>query len=294
MLGHVPAFREKHTAKSDRELLKTLPTKLTPSKVKKTWIPWTTPRLAQASGYGAGVTAPMWYQHLWLHGEHPQHLEIWLTQVARQLRASGQTVSTASVIEAVRLSHSLAAVRGRPAAGIEEIREASIACLGFGESVVWQQIETALLLGNVVGEVPDDTPLMPLLEDLQKQQKLTKLKQEALPRELSLDLRSQAGLGKSVLLHRLTLLDIPWGKISHTGSSRGTFRERWQLEWQPEFAVRLAECLVYGNTVEEAANNRAIEGFNQETVLGKLAQGVMQCLEAQLEKSAQVGLKRNQ
>ncbi len=289
---HVPALREKHSAKSDRERLKSLPTKLAKSKVKTTWIPWTSPRLATISGYGAGVSAPMWYQHIWRQNDNDQALEHWLGHVAHALREAGQIVSTASVIEAVRLSKSLALVRNRPTPGFEEIREAVIACLCFGESLVWQQLEDKLLLGNLVGEIPDVAPLVPLLEDLQRLQKKNKLKPEALEREVSLDLRSTTGLGKSILLHRLNILIVPWGKLIDAGGSRGTFRERWLLCWEPEYAVRLVENLVYGSTIEQAANNKLCESLTHENHLGKLADTVQLCLESQLNKAAEVGLSR--
>jgi hypothetical protein len=176
--------------------------------------------------------------------------------------------------------------------GFEEVREAVIATLCFGESLLWQQLEQKLLLGDLVGEVPSDAPLIPLLEDLQSQQKRLRLKPEALAKELSVDLRSDSGLGRSVLLHRLNLLQIPWGDLSDAGSSRGTFRERWILCWEPEYAVRLVENLVYGSTIEQAANNRMSQALQEERHLAKLAESVLHSLEAQLNKAADLGLSR--
>jgi hypothetical protein len=291
---HVPALKEKHTAKADRDALGALPPKLAKSKVKATWVPWTSPRLAERSGYGAGVDAPMWYQHLWEKREHPDALEQWLCKVAHILRESGSVVSTASIIESVRLCNSLAAVRNRPSPGFEECRDAIIACLCFGEPLVWQQMEERILLGNLVGEIPPNAPLAPLLEDLQRLQKRNKLKPEALERELSIDLRSDTGLGRSILLHRLNILGVPWGKLSDAGRSRGTFRECWTLSWQPEYAVRLVEALVYGNTIEQAAGNKIIEAIPKEKQLGQLAGTVQLCLDSHLNKAADVGLQRLQ
>ncbi|WP_028580995.1 DUF5682 family protein [Desulfogranum japonicum] len=289
---HVPALQEKHVAKDDRALLKTLPKKLTASKVKSTWVPWTTPRLATSSGYGAGVAAPMWYKHMWQQRNNPNALAYWLGGVARVMREQGHIVSTASVIEAVRLSNGLAAVRGRPAPGFEESRDAVIACLCFGEALIWRKMEARILLGSEVGAIPPDAPLVPLLEDLQRQQKKHKLKPEALPRELSLDLRSGAGAGKSVLLHRLHILDVPWGTLQDSGSSRGTFRERWQLCWEPEYAVRLVEQLIYGSTIEQAAAGKMLETIHTQHTLGLLAQTVQLCLAAQLDEAAERGIAR--
>lgn len=288
---HIPAFEQKHTAKDDRAQLKTLPKKLAASKVKTTWIPWTSPRLAAASGYGAGVQSPMWYLHLWQHSD-AQSLERWLGQVTGVLRRNGQVVSTASVIEAVRLSQSLAVVRNRPAPGFEEIREAVVACLCFGERLLWDQIAAEVLLGNEVGEIPGNAPLVPLLEDLKRLQKKYKLKPEALEKELSLDLRSDAGLGKSILLHRLQVLHVPWGQQTDSGRSRGTFRERWTVSWLPEYGVTLVENLIYGSTIEQAANQRLTEALQQETHLGRLAETLQLALQAQLNQATEAGLRR--
>ena len=79
------------------------------------WVPWTSSRLATASGYGAGIVSPGWYHHLFTAPDHA--VARWLTRVAGVLRAEDLPVSSAHVIEAVRLAEALAALRGRPLAG---------------------------------------------------------------------------------------------------------------------------------------------------------------------------------
>lgn len=289
-LTHKDGQKLDFSQKSDNAIIKSLPKKLAPSKVKTTWIPWTSPRLASHSGYGAGVTAPMWYLHLWQNRHRSDQAEHWLSLVAQALRAQGHTISTASVIEAVRLSQSLAVVRERPSVGFEELTESAIACLCFGESLLWRQIANRLLLGNQVGQIPDDMPLAPLLEDLQRLQKQTKLAPESLAKEISLDLRSDIGLKKSHLLHRLRILGVQWGKVLDTGSSRGTFREKWLLEWQPEFAVELVENLVYGNTIAQASSNKLAERIAQTHQLSDLVKDVQTALQADLPTATDTGL----
>ncbi len=51
------------SASADNKVLAGLPK----AKVAVTWVPWTSNRLSLGSGYGAGVTAPGWYQHLFAH-----------------------------------------------------------------------------------------------------------------------------------------------------------------------------------------------------------------------------------
>lgn len=283
---HVPALAEKRSISADRELLKGRPK----TKIRATWAPWTAPRLARASGYGAGVVAPGWCAHLWETRDGADRAATWLSKVSRVMRARGHFVSTASVIEAQRLGVALAALRGRPAPGFEELREAAIACLCNGERLVWDDVATELLVGAGVGAIPAETPLAPLLEDLQRQQKAIRLKPEALERALTLDLRSDSGLARSTLLHRLQALDVPWGRLTDAGRSRGTFRENWELCWQPEFSVRLVENLIYGSTIAEATAGRLMEAMRAEPDLGALAAQVRAAMIAALPRATGFGI----
>ena len=109
-----------------------------------------------------------------------------------------------------------------------------------------------LLVGNRLGELPDDVPMVPLQQDLQKLQKRLRLKPEASEKLLDLDLRNDNDRERSHLLHRLRLLGISWGTPGHAGG-KGTFRETWKLRWEPGFEVQLIEAGVLGTTIEEAS-----------------------------------------
>ncbi|ANN60399.1 hypothetical protein A9174_29315 [Mesorhizobium loti NZP2037] len=283
---HVPALQATRPQKEDQALLKGLARR----KSTMTWAPWTGPRLALGFGYGAGVVAPGWCKHLWQTRGRHDAATLWLAMIAAVLRAKGHMVSTASLIEAERLARTLAAIRERPKPGFEELRDAAIAALFNGEAVLWVLVEAELLLGADVGEIPPDTPLAPLIEDLQRNQKAARLKPEALERELSVDLRSDSGLFRSTLLHRLNVLGVHWGKLTDSGRSRGTFRERWTLSWEPEYAVRLVENLVHGPTIEKAANGRLVQMIGATTSLDALAALVQGAITANLSEASTAGL----
>ncbi|MCP4559578.1 MAG: hypothetical protein GY873_28530 [Bosea sp.] len=285
---HVPALKAARSQKGDQALLKGMSRR----KNAMTWAPWTSPRLAFAHGYGAGVAAPGWCRHLWQTRGRADASSIWLARIAGVLRAKGHLISTASLIEAERLAVAIAAIRDRPNAGFEELRDASISALFGGDAILWTLIEAELLLGNQVGEIPTDVPLAPLIEDLQRCQKAARLKPEALERELAVDLRSESGLCRSTLLHRLNLLGVPWGRLADAGRSRGTFRERWVLAWQPEYAVRLVENLVHGPTIEKAANGRLIQMIGSAATLDVIAALVQSAITAGLSEAAGVGLAK--
>ncbi|WUR80633.1 DUF5682 family protein [Streptomyces phaeochromogenes] len=248
---HVPALRQRTTVAADRALLKGLPK----AKADMTWVPWTHRRLSRMSGYGAGIDSPGWYGHLFAAADRP--IERWMTKVARLLRDEDRPVSSAHVIEAVRLADTLAAMRGRPLPGLTETTDAVRAVMCEGSDVPLALVHDRLVVGDVLGEVPAAAPAVPLQRDLDRLQRRLRLKPEAQERELELDLRKENDAGRSRLLHRLRLLAIEWGEPAASRGSTGTFRETWRLRWEPELAVRVAEAGVWGTTVLAAATAKA-------------------------------------
>ncbi|RAJ38934.1 hypothetical protein K353_04034 [Kitasatospora sp. SolWspMP-SS2h] len=274
---HVPALATLPTVAHDRALLAELPRKL---KAELTWVPWTHRRLSQHTGYGAGIDSPGWYHHLFTAPEQP--VARWMARVAELLRAEDHPVSSAHVIEAIRLAETLAAVRGRPLPGLTETLDAVRAVMCDGSDVALALVRERLVVGDALGEVPDGVPAVPLQRDLTRLQRTLRLKPEAAARDLVLDLRKDLDVERSRLLHRLRLLGLHWGRPSRDGvHSTGTFRETWQLCWEPEFSVRLVEAGQWGTTVRSAATHKAVAdaATAELTALTALAE---QCLLADL------------
>ncbi|MFG2818907.1 DUF5682 family protein [Kitasatospora sp. NPDC048365] len=290
---HVPALQSMPSVAHDRALLAGLPKK---PKTEVTWVPWTHRRLSQHTGYGAGIDSPGWYHHLFTTGQDDTRgtagtgpatgrdtIAHWMTRVAELLRAEDHPVSSAHVIEAVRLADTLAAMRGRPLPGLTETLDAVRAVMCDGSDVALALVHDRLVVGDALGEVPADAPAVPLQRDLARVQRSLRLKPEAGERELVLDLRKELDGERSRLLHRLRLLGIDWGTPSRsTVNSTGTFRETWRLRWEPEFAVRVVEAAQWGTTVESAATGKAVEEAVRAAELAELTALAERCLLAGL------------
>ncbi|WP_236028475.1 DUF5682 family protein [Paractinoplanes lichenicola] len=276
---HVPALTRKVAVKDDNALLKGRKK----AKVDFTWVPWTYGRLASWSGYGAGVTSPGWYHHLFTSAD--EVVPRWLVDAAGVLRAEGVPTSSAHVIEAARLAEALATLRGRPLAGLSEVTEAAESVMCDGEPLRVELITRKLVVGERLGGVPDDMPAVPLAKDLAAQQRSARLKPEALERALDLDLRKETDLKRSRLLHRLRTISVPWGEPASTRRGTGTFREEWRLRWQPEFAVRLVEGSMYGTTVVAAATAKVVRAAHKAETLADVTALVETCLLADLAEA---------
>jgi hypothetical protein len=279
---HAPALAGRlPPAGADAQLLKGM----SRSKVTLTWVPWTHGRLAAASGYGAGVVSPGWYHHLFTAQDLP--IERWLTSVARVLREEDLPVSSAHVIEAVRLAESLSILRGRPLPGLDEVTEATRAVLVDGDEVALDLVTRRLVVGEALGSVPDSAPTVPLEADLRAQARRLRLKLEPAGKTYELDLRKPGDLERSLLLHRLLLLDVAWGtRTTSMARNLGTFKEAWELVWQPELVVDLVEASVWGTTIEVAAEQKVIAlARRRDVTLPGLTGMVEACLLSDLPRA---------
>jgi hypothetical protein len=249
---HVPALSEPlPKVSADNALLKGL----SKTKVSAAWVPWTHSRLSFRSGYGAGVLSPGWYHHLFTTADQP--IITWLTKVAQVLRDRDLPVSSAHIIEATRLAETLAALRGRALPGLGEATEATRAVLCEGDDTMVAYVQRELVVGEEIGTVPADAPLVPLDADMRKTAKTLRLAFSGVEKELVLDRRKDFDRQRSAFLHRLAILGINWGTPTEQRGT-GTFKESWSLVWQPEFAVAIAESSRWGTTVPGAAGSRLL------------------------------------
>lgn len=267
---------------ADNKLLAGLPK----AKVSVTWVPWTSDRLSLRSGYGAGVTAPGWYQHLFVHWTGKDSTgdvaTTWLVRVARTLRRENLDASTASVVEATRMASALAAVRGRPSPGLTELDDAAQAVLCDGSPLPLALVHRELTIGLELGNVPESAPTVPLAADLAATQRRLRLKPSAMEEVVTIDLRKPNQLARSVLLHRLPLLGVDWGVPSDIGRTTGTFKEAWTIRWEPELSVAVVEASRYGTTVASAAATYVSERAQAATNLADLSDLLANCLLADL------------
>ncbi len=283
---HSPVLKDMKTisAASDNKLLRGIKK----TNTKATWVPWTYDRLAVSSGYGAGVVSPAWYKMLF---SNRKDVAIrWMTKVARLFRDEDLDASSAHVIEAVRLAETLSALRGLSVPGMNELYEAALTIFCNGYDSMMELVEKKLIIGDIMGKVPSEIPVIPLQQDLEKQIKSTRMskyKNSLEPEERELDLRLGIQLKASHLLHRMNLLGIHWGKIKETkrryiGRTQGDFKEQWKLRWRPDFAINIIEAGMWGNTIENASTNIILHQAKETTELPKITQLVSQSIKADL------------
>lgn len=231
---------------------------------KHTLMPYSDYRLSTRSGYGAGNRAPAYYSILWEAIEREDYAytaECYLSKIAGFQRSSGNPVSSAEVIEAVRLANSLALLRGSKYPALRDLRDAAVTCLGKGSLPAISLAVADTEIGTRIGALPEGVSNTSIQEDFYRKLRELKLEKyrDITAQDLSLDLRENRkvtnqkaaflDLHRSFFLHQLRVLQISFGKQEAVKQENATWAENWVVRWTPEAEIELVEAALKGDTV---------------------------------------------
>ena len=146
------------------------------------------------------------------------------------------------------------------------------------------------LIGDRIGKVPPSIPRTPLQEDFHRcvrSARLTRALETPGKVQLDLDQRKPTNHLASVLLHRLILLDLPWGKLHVRGDrAKGRSRESWTLQWKHIYGMRLLEAGLWGLTLRDASHAYALHRALETERMAEIADRIHRCLKAELPRTA--------
>src|SRR4029079_1136370 len=120
---------------------------------KMTLMPYSFFKLSSQSGYGAGNHAPAYFEMVWNSYNENRAVglpTLFLTNVVRELRASGTFRSTAEVIEGVRLAEAMAGMKNSLPT-LRELQDAAVTLLGQGDPAVVRESLLRVEVGTAIG-----------------------------------------------------------------------------------------------------------------------------------------------
>ena len=251
-----------------------------------TLMPYSYYRLSKRTGYGAGNTAPAYYELLWqgfIKNDKTYHERKYLSLLAKYMREHGGIVSSAQVIEATMLSRSIANLRGGSIPTLVDLKDAGITCMGggsFGEMAMgFAQSD----IGTKIGVVPQESMKTSIQSDFLSRLKTLKLEKykELVATPLQLDLRENLrvkskesaflDLNRSFFLYRLVTLGIDFAKIERNRQDNATWAENWILQWTPEAEIQIVESVLKGDTIDEAVAFVLGERLNNAISISEIA-----------------------
>ena len=251
-----------------------------------TLMPYSYYRLSKRTGYGAGNTAPAYYELLWqgfIKNDKTYHERKYLSLLAKYMREHGGIVSSAQVIEATMLSRSIANLRGGSIPTLVDLKDVGITCMGggsFGEMAMgFAQSD----IGTKIGVVPQESMKTSIQSDFLSRLKALKLEKykELVATPLQLDLRENLrvkskesaflDLNRSFFLYRLVTLGIDFAKIERNRQDNATWAENWILQWTPEAEIQIVESVLKGDTIDEAVAFVLGERLNNAISISEIA-----------------------
>lgn len=262
--------------------------------VNHTLMPYSNYRLSTRAGYGAGNKAPAYYQLLWesFRRQDPQFaVNCYLSKIAGYQRKNGTPVSSAEVIEAVRLANSLAQLRGGRIPSLRDLRDAAVTCLGKGSFSVISLAVADTEIGTAIGELREGVSRTSIQEDFYRQLKEWKLEKyrNLTAQDLELDLRENRrviseksaflDLNRSFFLNQLRVLEIKFAQKQQVNQDSGTYKEPWVLQWTPEAEIELVEAALKGNTIAQAASFKMKEQVESASNMGEIAKVIENAFE---------------
>jgi hypothetical protein len=252
-----------------------------------TLMPYSYYRLSTRSGYGAGNKAPAYFNLLWdaLNGEGLQSAAgTYLVKLAAAHRKAGNIVSSAEVIEAVRLAGVLSRMRGSRYPCLQDLKDAAVTTMGHGN---YSELAVAFAdteIGKTIGYLPEGVARTSVQEDFYRQLKKLKLERfrSAELQRLDLDLREKLtvksrdaaflDLNRSFFLHRLRILGIHFANNLRSKQDQANWGEYWELRWSPEVEIEVVESSLLGDTIEGAAAFSLKERADQAVSIDQAAE----------------------
>ncbi len=244
-------------------------------------VPFGFRRLDAFTGYQSGMPSPEWYQLLWESNptEAPERM---LRRVIAELREANVSVSAADLIAVQTMTEGLARLRGHATPTRSDVLDGLASALlkdaqhvpfpwtrrgsilaGTDPAVV---VMAKTLSGSRMGRLAPETPLPPLVADVERQlaePRLTRSFEDASPLELRLT--TEGDLATSRVLHRLRVLSIPgFARTAGTDASRIVeLDETWILSRPDGQLPGLIEAAAYGATLERAAASKVAEELHE-------------------------------
>lgn len=267
------------------------------SETQMTLMPYSYYKLSSFSGYGAGNSAPYYYEMMYNAMKEDDLKSLpstYLSKLSELLREKHGYCSTATVIEGVKLAESLQFIHKGILPTLNDLHDSSIATMGEGEISSIEESFARLDVGTKIGKLPDGVSQTPIQDDMNRHLKKLKLEKykSVVANDLKLDLRENIkvkshelafiDLNRSTFFHRLKLLGVDFAKYNRRAQNQqlASWAEHWVLCWTPEVEIQIVESVLYGETIESAASyvlKERIENAKDVVEVATLVRVALEC-----------------
>lgn len=261
-------------------------------------------RLNELSGYGAGMPSPGFWQRVWRSNECESRqlvVEV-LLDVATELRAAGEQLSTAEITAAAEHTLRLMELRGRPRPGRTDLLDAMQSCFVRDENErVLASAVAKVFASRTLGELPPGLASPPLVAKIRESAKALRFQiEDSTRRVVHLDTaRKPSHIRRREFLARMRFVGSGFsrqigGADLLNSSDMGQLFENWEYSWSPAVEAKLIELSPMGATLDEvvaAQLRRRLEEPGDAATVAKLLTELVVMGESDLIPAAIVQLQ---
>lgn len=266
-------------------------------------VPYEYRQLEALSGYAAGMQSPLYYEWLAEHGP-ANAAERAARAIVERLRAHEVPVSTADCIAFRETLSGLARLRGHPAPLRTDVLDAAQSAFikealdapspWSSDGLLSPQDHPALreallaLTGAGAGELAADTPLPPLVKDVEQCLAQCGITLSSSRQNRVLDRRRPEDAAVAETLWRLRLIRADGIQLKEMRAPQAArslaatlaFEEHWQLARSARWLPSLIEAAAYGGTLDAAARARLLARLEGDGQAQGIAQGFTDAVRA--------------
>ncbi|MBR4026416.1 MAG: hypothetical protein IKJ01_02500, partial [Lachnospiraceae bacterium] len=234
------------------------------------------------NGYASGMQSPAFYQLVWeklsnisvndLYTVYEDAVLHQLIKIGRKSRQKKENISSYDIICAFSMAKGLAMLRGKPQAGLYELRDSVLSSFVKGECNLSTDMPLRILeecnTGTQVGSLCKQAPRPPLLLDFEEQcQKFGLQIQEIIYKEVVLQVfTKKKHLEMSRFFYQMEFLETNFARRKKgadlvTGKDRNRIREVWNYEFSTQVLAVLVDVSVFGGTIKEASYTKLLKAF---------------------------------
>lgn len=241
-------------------------------------------RLDGLRGYGAGMPAPGFWQRAWDADHSSLTIDV-LLDVATELRAQGEHLSSADIAAAAQHALGLAALRGRAWPGRTDLADAMLSCFVRDDSGLSGPLGRAIgkvFGGTALGDLPPGQAAPPLVAEARATAaRLRFVVDDGATRTVSLDTaRKPRHVARREFLATMRFIGSGFARQTGgadlvSGTGLGQLFEEWEYAWMPPVEVALISISHQGGTLDEVRSRRIAEQLTEQVGNAQAVAGIL-------------------
>jgi Family of unknown function (DUF5682) len=200
------------------------------------------------------IISPVWNELVFKELDRTDTVKQFLARASTVLRSRSVNIYPSLTIDAYMLASSLATLRNKTLITLEEVIDSILTVFFGSDQKQMQAYYFDIFVTNTIGHTSNRLPITSLQADINQYLKKFKIQKSIDQVNLTIDLRTEIGIDKSVFFNRLKIVGLTWFTNLVNTKQKGNAKQIWQSNYTSELEIDIVELSIYGTSLEEVCN----------------------------------------